>query len=163
MIREANFSSCRHYRYLLEREWDENKPTVLFIMLNPSRADHKQDDPTIRRCIGFAKALGFGRLFIANLFAFKATKPSDLIKADEPSGPRNLEYLRKARKESQTIITAWGVPSAIQKLAPEKQFKLINKWETYSLGYCKDGNPRHPLFLRKDAAMIKNEKKFLIR
>ena len=134
----------------------------MFIMLNPSTADHQKDDPTIRRCMGFAQSHGFGKLIIANLFAFKATKPENLMKATDPTGPRNMEYLRKAYKKSDLVITAWGVPSAINKLQPSKQLKQINKWETYSLGYCKDGQPRHPLYLRKNAQAQKNVLAFSI-
>lgn len=160
MIRRANFSKCRKYRYLLEREWDASKPSVLFVMLNPSKADHKQDDPTIRRCIEFAKDLGFGSLCIANLFAYKATLPSDLAKAEEPNGKRNLEFLRKAKRKSDAVITAWGVSSVVKKLQPTIALKLISSWDTYSLGYCKDGTPRHPLYLRKESKLIKNERRF---
>ncbi len=162
MIKKANFSRCKQYRYLAEREWDTTKPTVLFIMLNPSTLDHKQDNPTIKRCLGFAQDLGFGNLLIANLFAYKATKPEELMLAHDPLGSRNMEYLRKARNQSDTIITAWGVPQAIKKLAPKKQFELINSWESYSLGYCKDGNPRHPLYLKKGSKLILNKEEFQI-
>jgi len=158
--RKANFSRDRQYRYLLERVWDDNGKTVLFIMLNPSTADHKQDDPTIRRCMGFAQSLGFKRLIIANLFAYKATKPEDLVQAKDPVGKRNMEYLRKAYKRSDLVITAWGNPSVIKKLKPNKQLRLINKWQTHALGHCKDGHPRHPLYLRKDADLLLNEQVF---
>ena len=126
-------------------------------MLNPSKADHKQDDPTIRRCMGFAQSLGFDRLIIANLFAYKATKPENLVQAIAPTGNRNMEYLKKAYKSSDLVITAWGNPSIIKKLNPYKQLRLINQWKTYSLGYCKDGHPRHPLYLRRDSKLILNK------
>ena len=145
---------------MLEREWDVSRPKLLFIMLNPSTADHQQDDPTIRRCIGLAKDLGFGSLVIGNLFAYRATYPTDLAKAKAPIGKRNLEYLRKANRTCDTVITAWGVANVVKKLNPQKVLKTINKWETYSLGYCKDGTPRHPLYLKKDAKIIKNQGSF---
>lgn len=160
LIRKATFSRCKSYRYLLERSWDESKPKVLFIMLNPSTADHKQDDPTIRRCMGFAESLGFGSLIIGNLFAFRATYPRDLAKAKAPSGPRNLYYLRKAKKDCDIVITAWGVSHMVKKLNPTKTLKLIDSWESYSLGHCKDGTPRHPLYLRKDSQLVKNTESF---
>jgi len=157
MIRRATFSRCKKYRYLLEREWDKHKPHVLFIMLNPSVADHKQDDPTIRRCIGFAKDLGFGSLSIANLFAYRTTYPLELTKVEDPIGKRNAEYLRKAQRKTDTVITAWGVAHVVRKLNPDKILKTINNWDSYSLGHCKDGTPRHPLYLRKDAQLISNK------
>lgn len=126
-------------------------------MLNPSTADHLQDDPTIRRCIGFAQELGYGSLIIGNLFAYRATYPRDLLKAEDPSGKRNLEFLRKAHRQCDQVITAWGVPQVINKLNPEKTLKTLKKWETYSLGHCKNGTPRHPLYLRKGSQLIMNE------
>ena len=157
LIRKATFSRCKRYRYLLEREWDDTKPKVLFIMLNPSTADHKQDDPTIRRCIGFAQELGFGSLIITNLFAYRATYPAELLKANEPTGKKNLMYLRRAKKACNVIITAWGVAQVVKKLNPAKTLKVLETWETYSLGHCKDGTPRHPLYLRKGTDLVKNE------
>ena len=156
MIKTATFSKCKTYRYLLEREWDSSKPKVLFIMLNPSMEDHNQENATIRRCIGFAKELGFGSLIIGNLFAYRATSPSDLAKADQPTGDKNLAYLRKAKSASDKVITAWGVSQIVKKLRPEKVLKTIDKWETYSFGHCKDGTPKHPLYLRKGTKLQKN-------
>jgi len=83
MKSHATFSPCRKYRYSLFRIWDEDKSLVLFIGLNPSTADEKEDDPTIRRCINFAKqwGWGYGGLIMGNLFSFRATQPSDLKQA----------------------------------------------------------------------------------
>lgn len=77
------------YRYLLWREWNSNDKTVSFIMLNPSRADGSVNDPTITRCINFAKAWGYGRLEVVNLFAYRTPKPSLLKQAPEPIGRDN--------------------------------------------------------------------------
>ena len=96
-------------------------------MLNPSTADHLQDDPTIRRCIGFAQELGYGSLIIGNLFAYRATYPRDLLKAEDPSGKRNLEFLRKAHRQCDQVITAWGVSQVVNKLNPEKNAKNAKK------------------------------------
>ena len=74
------------YRYLLWREWDNSHKTVSFIMLNPSRADAQVNDPTITRCINFAKSWGYGRLEVVNLFAYRTPKPSLLKQAAEREG-----------------------------------------------------------------------------
>ncbi len=79
MIKDAILSEDRKYRYILSRTWDETKPTVLFIGLNPSTADEKTDDPTIRKCINYAKCWGYGKILMANLFAFRNTILIELI------------------------------------------------------------------------------------
>ncbi|GHX72979.1 hypothetical protein VCSRO16_3593 [Vibrio cholerae] len=73
MKNTAELSKCRKYRYALWRTWDSDKPFAMFIGLNPSTADEKNDDPTLRRCINFAKSWGYGGVCMANLFAFRAT------------------------------------------------------------------------------------------
>ena len=75
----AIFSSCRKYRYALWRNWDESKPRPMIIGLNPSTADEKENDPTIVRCINFAKSWGYGGVYVANLFAFRATLPIEMM------------------------------------------------------------------------------------
>ena len=100
MKKGAHFSTCRRYRYRLWRIWDENKPFVLFICLNPSTADENEDDPTIRRCVRFARDWDYGGMVMVNLFAFRATDPSELYNADEQIGQNNskeiLEYSVKS-------------------------------------------------------------------
>ena len=91
--RHAVFSPCRTYRYALSRVWAADKPYALFIGLNPSTADETLDDPTIRRCIDFAKRWGYGGLVMANLFAYRATNPSEMKAATDPVGVANDEWL----------------------------------------------------------------------
>src|SRR4029077_5114543 len=95
----AEFSHCRRYRFALWRRWDSG-PQVLFVMLNPSTADETTDDPTIRRCIGFARTWGFGSLAGANLFAFRTLKPRQLRPASEPIGAGNDDWLVRLNQES---------------------------------------------------------------
>ena len=83
MIGTAEFSPCGRFRYTLTRTWDTTLPSVAFIMLNPSVANAEDDDPTIRRCIGFAKSWGKGKLLILNLYAYRATIPADMWKAEK--------------------------------------------------------------------------------
>ncbi|WP_368188730.1 DUF1643 domain-containing protein [Aeromonas sp. R7-3] len=89
--RHAVFSPCRTYRYALSRVWATDKPYALFIGLNPSTADETLDDPTIRRCIDFAKRRGYGGLVMANLFAYRATDPEVMKRAAEPRHPLYLK------------------------------------------------------------------------
>ena len=75
---DAKFSACRKYRYALWRNWDGSKPYAMIIGLNPSTADENENDPTITRCINFAKSWGYGGVCVTNLFAYCATVPSDM-------------------------------------------------------------------------------------
>ena len=104
----AVFSEDRCYRYLLRRRVGESSRRVLFIMLNPSKADEKRNDATIRRCVGFARSWGFGILEVVNLFALMSTNPEALLKAKDPVGPDNDAAIRAALEVADTVVLAWG-------------------------------------------------------
>src|SRR5436309_3459089 len=97
------------YRYILTRRWSAEGKTVVFIGLNPSTADDVRDDPTIRRCIGFAKSWGGSTLIMVNLFALRSTDPLALLRASDPVGPQNDSWLRSAVHAADVSIAAWGV------------------------------------------------------
>ena len=137
-----------NYRYLLWREWDNSSKTVSFIMLNPSRADAQVNDPTITRCINFAKSWGYGRLEVVNLFAYRTPKPSLLKQAVEPIGKDNDLHIIESVNRSDRIILAWGNHGAWQKQDLYTLDLLKNHNHLYSLGITKRGCPRHPLYLR---------------
>lgn len=146
MLRTAIISECGTYRYTLSRCWDPPKPSCAFVMLNPSTADATQDDPTIRRCIGFAKAWGYGGVDVLNLFALRATDPSALRSHPDPIGPDNDEYLRSLR--GRFVVAAWGVHGALNGRGEAVRKMLGDRLAV--LGLTKDGHPRHPLFVRGD-------------
>jgi len=151
--RSAVISDCGNYRYQLSRIWDEKLPMMLFIMLNPSKADANKDDPTIRRCITFAKSWGFGGFYVCNLFAFRATKPADLLAAEWPHGDENTFYIRQTVEKVETIVCAWGNSVAVRKLLKkESPFRLIglSQKRMQYLKLSKDGTPWHPLFVKGD-------------
>lgn len=146
MQRSARFSRCRRYRYVLWRHWDDERPSVMFLALNPSTADHRRDDPTIRRCIGYARDWGYGSLCVANLFAWRATRPSDLMAADDPVGPRNDLWLRRLAGEVELVVAGWGNHGTfldraerVRTLFPELHYLRLNR----------SGEPAHPLYLPK--------------
>ena len=137
-----------NYRYLLWREWNNSSKTICFIMLNPSRADAQTNDPTITRCINFAKTWGYGRLEIVNLFAYRTSKPSLLKQAVEPIGKDNDRYIIESVEKSDRVILAWGNHGTWQKQDLYTLELLKNHSHLYSLGITKRGCPRHPLYLR---------------
>ncbi|HBX22632.1 MAG TPA: DUF1643 domain-containing protein [Desulfotomaculum sp.] len=139
------------YRYSLIREWDEDKPRVLFIMLNPSTADTTQDDPTIRRCIGLAKRWGYGSVEVVNLFAYRSTDPRQLAMVTDPVGPLNDEYIRSAMARAHLVVAAWGTKGTLRN-RHLKIFHLANevrlaKASMFCLDMTKRGHPKHPLYI----------------
>ena len=140
----AVISECGNYRYSLWRIWDDTKPMMMFIMINPSKADADNDDPTIRRCIGFAKSWGYGGFYVGNLFGYRATDPKELKKVDNPRGRFNYDNLLKMSRKSDIIVCAWG-----NKLgAPSKEIQSLG--DLYYISVNNDGTPGHPLFLKGD-------------
>jgi hypothetical protein len=150
----AQFSPCRAYRYRLWRVWSEIEPTIAFVLLNPSTADEEKDDPTIRRCIDFARSWGYGGIVIANLFAWRATAPSTLYTLDDPVGLDNDGHLCNIAETVPVIVCAWGVHGKLYGRGAEV-LKLLESWKhrLRCLGVTKDGMPRHPLYLGKTTGL----------
>lgn len=119
----------------------------MFIGLNPSTADEANDDPTIRRCMGFAKAWGFSAICMTNLFAFRATKPQVMKQVHDPVGKDNDGHLRKLSENASLVVAAWGARGA--HLGRDRAVcSMIGAM--VCLGVTKDGHPRHPLYVRAD-------------
>lgn len=150
MERSAHFSRCRRYRYSLWRIWDAQLPTMMFIGLNPSTADALEDDPTIRRCIGFAQDRGYGRLAMANLFAFRATKPLILSRAPYPVGRANNRWLLRLAAESDVCVAAWG-DSGRHLGRDDEVIALIG--DLRCLGLSRSGAPKHPLYVHAETRL----------
>jgi len=119
----------------------------MIIGLNPSTADAIKDDPTITRCINFAKSWGYGGVYMLNLFAFRATKPKDMFIVKEPIGEQNNSYLKKYAKICDKVICAWGNHGKYKKRSSDVKSNLNN---LYYLALNKTGEPAHPLYLKSD-------------
>jgi len=148
----AIISGCRRYRYLLERKVGLQSRVCLFIMLNPSTADAHQDDPTIRRCKAFAQQFNCGKLAVANLFAYRSTKPADMLAADDPVGPENNRWIARAADDARLsggiVIAAWGAHGGHND-RDKQVLNLLESWDVQpmSLAETAKGMPRHPLYL----------------
>ncbi len=151
-LRGAVFSECGRYRYALWRIWDNAAPLPpSFIGLNPSTADEQQDDPTIRRCIGYAKAWGFGGVVMLNLFALRSTDPANLRGPIEPVGSENDTHLMDYTTFDRLIIACWGVHGKLSGRSDRVEHMLRSSGRRLNhLGLTKDGFPKHPLYLKKD-------------
>ena len=144
MLRSAAFSPCRRFRYSLSRVWNPKLPIITFVGLNPSTADEQKDDPTVRRCIGFARRWNFGGLILVNLFAYRSTKPSGLLEAPDPVGPANDKHILVSAGAARLLVLAWGTRGGF---LDRDQHVLSFLRDAHCLGTTKDGHPRHPLYL----------------
>jgi len=153
VVADAVISDDGQYRYLLTRMWrPAPAPQLVFVMLNPSTADAATDDPTIRRCMRFARDLGYGGIVVVNLFAYRATNPRRLLEVDDPVGPGNTAVLQSiiggARHD---VVAAWGATGG--QFGREQAIlveHIATRRPLQQLGHTKDGHPRHPLYVRAD-------------
>lgn len=146
---DAVISDCGQYRYLLRRVWDHAKPRALLIMLNPSTADARTDDATIRSCVRLLTGLGYGSLEVVNVFAWRATDPSELSKVEKPLGPDNEAVVYAAVSRCDVVICAWGAhPLAAAKTTHLRSFLRSRKPAIYCFGKTKAGAPKHPLYIK---------------
>jgi hypothetical protein len=153
----ATISDDGVYRYDLTRKWAPGS-FAMFVMLNPSTADAERDDPTIRRCMGFARSMGMGGIVVCNLFAYRATRPSDLGIAPDPIiGPENDDTIdRWARDERvRWVIAAWGAHSYASRRGDEVASLIcMHRGTVFCLGRTQQGYPRHPLYVPKDTLPV---------
>jgi hypothetical protein len=141
----AEFSSDRVHRYALWRTWDEKKGIAMFIGLNPSTADEIKNDPTVSRCINYAKRWGFGGMIMSNIFACRATDPKVMKGAEDPVGSKNDQWLLKLAKEASLILAVWG--NHAEFMARGKAvMSLLKGTELHCLAMNKTGHPKHPLY-----------------
>lgn len=146
--RAAVLSDCGRFRYLLSRVWDPRLPVLLFVMLNPSTADALQDDATIRRCVSFAMAHGYGGIEVVNLFAYRATAPADLRRAGYPVGAANDEHIAAAAARAGDVCVAWGASDAVDARA-QVVMPILRAagHEPLCLHITRSCYPGHPLYL----------------
>lgn len=156
--RSALISGDGLYRYRLERFWGAGH-ALPFVMLNPSTADGMVDDPTIRRCMGFARREGRDGIVVCNLFGLIATNPAALKNADDPFGPCNHGALSRLVKvwgqafsaPLAPVVCAWGARGSLKDANEIAcQILLDSGADLVCLGKTKDGHPRHPLYVRAD-------------
>jgi len=141
----ALFDATGAYRYLLWRAWDAELPRIGFVMLNPSEADADNDDPTIRRCLAFARSWGFGGIEVANLFAFRSRTPAELFAASDPVGPDDDRYLVGIAGRVDRLVAAWGNHGA--RFGRAEEVKDLLSGSLWRLRMTSRGQPAHPLYL----------------
>lgn len=142
----ACFSPCGLYRYTLSRRWADEGELCAFVMLNPSTADAERNDPTVTRCINFAKAWGYAGLEVRNIFALRATNPRQLYKVADPIGPDNNDAICELA-DFPLIVAAWGVHGQYHGRGDDVRRLLLPKANWKCLKKTVEGHPNHPLYV----------------
>lgn len=146
----ASFDRSGRYRYALLRRWGAGGRRVCFCMLNPSTADAEKNDPTVRRCIGYAQAWGFDELEVVNIFALRSTDPRALYEAEDPVGPGNDRAIGRAARRAEMVVAAWGHHGLLGGRG-RSVVRLVRgarrDGDVRCLGMTQCGEPRHPLYL----------------
>lgn len=142
------FSRDRKYRYYLERIWEPALPLAVFCMLNPSTADAFKNDPTVRRCYGFARSWGKGGIVVVNIFALRSTNPAGLKSTIDPVGTGNDDFIMAAARASDEVICAWGTKGSLNGRAKRVRDMMFRGGiKTVCLEKTNDGYPKHPLYV----------------
>ena len=151
----VSYSDCEYYRYSLTRTWDDTAPRIMFVMLNPSKADEFANDPTVERCERRARALGFGAFRVTNIFAWRDTDPRAMRAAAAPIGPGNDDVLREGAYWADRVLAAWGTHGAHLGRG-DAAHALLRRCPAplFHLGLTKHGHPRHPLYVSYAQAPI---------
>lgn len=159
-LKHAVVSTCENYRYLLRRQWgisndelpssDERK-TLHIVMLNPSTADSEKDDPTIRKCVGFADRLGYNGIAVLNVFALRATHPEDLVKKAADRVGDNYRFFASELSDADVLVGwgGWGrnkhLIASVDRARVE--IRKAHPRKVFCLGMTETYMPRHPLML----------------
>ncbi len=154
-VSSARYSPCEVYRYTLQRVWEPEKPIIAFIGLNPSTATEVENDPTVRRCIGYAISWGYGGMRMLNAFGLRSTDPKGLKRIDDPVGPGNDTWIKKMTKDSALTVACWGTHAELNSRHQEivDMFRRADR-PLHCLGVTKAGFPKHPLYLKQSLTAI---------
>ena len=143
----------REYRYTLSRTWAQGQPHAMFVMMNPSTADLTADDPSVAKCGRFARAWGYGGVYVGNTFAYRATDKKRLLEVKDPVGPENDFHLVAMAKSACVVVFAYGQPGhrTLRDRGLEVARLLVREAgiRPHALRLAKDGTPFHPLYLKE--------------
>ncbi len=152
---EAIYSSCEAYRYELTRVWKPNRDRILFVMLNPSTATEIKNDPTVARCEGRARHLGFGSYRVCNIFALRSTNPKGLYRSECPIGIENDEAIKRGCTWADKIVCAWGNHGELLDRGKEVERLMRSTGNLLlHLGLTRKNFPKHPLYISHSQPLI---------
>ncbi|AQQ52180.1 DUF1643 domain-containing protein [Planococcus lenghuensis] len=151
---EVRFDETKTYRYLLACSWEQGEGTVTFVMLNPSIGDEERCNPTMKRCVDFARDWGYRSMQVVNLFSYISVKPTGLLEVDDPVGAENDAHIVEAAAGSDLVVFAWGAKYGDISGRDREVARLLAEYPLHCIGKTKQGHPRHPLYLKKDLKPI---------
>ena len=149
MYRSAIISKDKKFRYELTRKWSE-MPMLTYIMLNPSKANDKVDDSTVKRLIFFSKKFGYGGFFVGNIFPKITPYIKELYKDTSHDIKKNTMHIESMINKSSKVVYAWG--NSLES-TPIWISKIVKN--PYCFGFNKNGSPKHPLYLNGKTLLIK--------
>lgn len=151
MKETAVLDTTNKYRYTLSRRWGSNTSNIVnFILLNPSTADDKVDDPTVKACITFAQKAGFDGLKVTNLFAYRARDPEEMMACLLPHGAKNDKHILRVGKNAKAIVIAWG-NHGVHCGRDQEVLKLLSRFKkkVFYLKMTRENQPSHPLYIKR--------------
>lgn len=142
----AKFSDDRKYRFALWRIWDKELPCVMFIGLNPSKANESDLDATIRSVIRISKHNGYGGFYMMNCFPMVSTNPDELV--IHPFWQKiNDEWIEFVASKCKDVVFAWGNFKVVRD--KKRNEELVIKFpKAKVIGLNANGSPKHPLFIK---------------
>lgn len=147
---EVLFDETKRHRYLLTCSWGQGDGTVTFVMLNPSIGDEERCNPTMKRCVDFARDWGYGGMHVVNLFSYISVKPTGLLETEDPVGKDNDAHILQVAQQSDLVVFAWGAKYGDIGGRDQEVAALLSDIPLHCIGKTKQGHPRHPLYLKKD-------------
>ena len=148
MLKFAELSKNKKHRYYLSRKWSDNEPGH-YILLNPSKGNHINNDPTIRRLITISKNLGYGGFNVVNLYTLITPIRNKLYEKKRKFSAKNKKLIAKLVARHKTIVYGWGAtenePNWLSNIVKSPLCFNINK----------NGTPKHPLYLKKESTLKK--------
>jgi len=155
MEKGAIISEDEIYRFRLWRIWNKELPLVLFVMLNPSKADATINDHTITKCIGFSSRWGYGGFYVGNLFAWRDTDPEALYfheqHGNDVIGVENDTHIKEMATLCKDVVFAWGNDGGLKGRNSDLEEMFPN---ALCLGRTKATHYKHPLMLAYTTPLI---------
>ncbi len=144
---KALFSDDGLHRFLLRKEWDNQKKSAMIIMINPNTANTVNMDLTTVLTINNLNKLGFGSVSIVNLYSRIMEKLSLRFNSDEDLLESDTDrIIEQYAAMSDAIIIAWGCVGNNSQRVRERQLELLELLKNHANKLYKIGEKGfHPL------------------